>query len=61
MLGTNPFTPVKICRCDGFSKEAGWSKPEQDKVRQEGQTENDGKKKGRVRGAAISHREKQDD
>ena len=36
---------VNLCRFDWFNKQADWSIAEQDKVRRESQTENDGRKK----------------
>ena len=43
---------VNICCYDWFNKQTDWPVDEQDKVRQEGQTENDGMRKGEVRGVA---------
>lgn len=40
---------VNICHCDGFNKQTDWPVSEQDKVRQNSQTENDGKEE-RVKG-----------
>ena len=51
---------VKICHCDWLNKETDWPIAEQNKVRQESQTENDGKKRGRVRGIARQTEPKQD-
>ena len=42
---------VKICHYDWFNKQADWPIAEQDKVRRESQTENDGMRKGEVGGA----------
>lgn len=44
---------VNVCPCDWLNEQADWPPkwlPDEDKVRQERQTENDGIKKGRVRG-----------
>ena len=39
---------MNICLCDWFNKEADWTIAGQDKVRQENQTEDAGRKKGGV-------------
>lgn len=50
MLWNNPSAHrVGICHYDWFNKQAEWPIAEQDKVRQDSQTENDGMRKGRVR------------
>ena len=51
VLWNNPSVHcVNMCCYDWFDKQADGPVVEQDKVRQESQTENDGMKKGRVRG-----------
>ena len=52
-----PLHCVNINHCDSFNKEADGPIAEQDKVRQESQTENAGKKKGRVRSHQKMQRE----
>lgn len=43
-----PLHHVNICHCVRFNKEADWPITEQGKVRWESQSENPGRKKGRV-------------
>ena len=51
ILWNNPSVHcVNMCSYDWFNKQAGWPIAEQNKVRQEGQTETDGMRKGGVRG-----------
>ena len=47
------FCTLKICCCDWFNKQTNWPIAKQDKVKQECQTENEGMRKGRIRGLAC--------
>ena len=48
---------MNICCCDWFNKEADWSVAQQDKVKRETQTKDNGREKGEVRESGA-YREK---